>query len=251
MEQGRVSLMSVRLPTPWPATKDWRSSRDGYDRKVAGETASTTTASSLATPDAPTRERGYKLGEFQDFSSATEHQEPDEHYSQPVAFRVGEISMWSLNETDDADRVTVLPPVPEIQQARESTQGEYLAEANIVLEPDLVFGEPLEEPQAYLSQRRRALLVFLLGICAIIGVGVGGGGGTTPAFIDPTPAPSTSASPTPAPSTSVARSNGYIVATSSQLVKGTLHSCCSYVKSHRESRVTRNLFLTRPVFFIL
>jgi hypothetical protein len=49
----------------------------------------------------------------------------------------------------------------------------------------------------------------------------------------------------------LARSNGYIVATSSQLVKGTLqlHSCCSYVKSHRESRVTRNLFLT--VLFIL
>jgi hypothetical protein len=48
------------------------------------------------------------------------------------------------------------------------------------LEPDLVFGEPLEEPQAYWIKpkvRRRALLVFLLGICAIVGVGVGVGVG--------------------------------------------------------------------------
>jgi hypothetical protein len=49
-------------------------------------------------------------------------QEPDENYSQPGAFRVGETSIWSLSETDDADGVTALSPVPEIHQSRENAQ---------------------------------------------------------------------------------------------------------------------------------
>jgi surface protein len=93
--------------------------------------------------------------------------------------------MWSFSETDDADKVTDLPPVPEIHKSRENTQGEYLAEANLVLEPDLVFGEPLEEPQAYWSQpkvRRRALFVFLVVVGMVVGVGVGGSFSAPPIF---------------------------------------------------------------------
>jgi surface protein len=62
---------------------------------------------------------------------------------------------------------------PEIH---EKAQGEYLAEANLVLEPDLVFGEPLEEPRAYWSQRkvqRRALFVLLIVLGAVVGVVAG------------------------------------------------------------------------------
>jgi hypothetical protein len=147
-----------------PATRDWRSSRDAYDRKVAGETASATAPSSLAPSDASTRERGFEIGESRQgklSSSATEDQEPDEHYSQSGAFRADDTLDRTLG---DGERVTARPPVlePEIHQSREKIQGEYLAEANLVLEPGLVFGEPLEEPPAYWSQRkvqRRALLV--------------------------------------------------------------------------------------------
>jgi hypothetical protein len=133
------------------------------------------------------------LGKFS--PSATEDQEPEvqeselsavpppsftqgQHYSRPGAVHVDGIS-----ETTDAFSVTMpsdSDQVPEIHQSRESTQGEYLAEANLVLEPDLVFGVPLEEPKPYWSQpkvRRRALFVFLLGIGAIVGVGVGVGVG--------------------------------------------------------------------------
>jgi hypothetical protein len=76
-----------------------------------------------------------------------------QHYVQPGAF--------SVNETDT--------------QPRENTQGQYLAEANLVWEPVLVFGEPLEEPEAYWSQpkvRRRAFFLFLLGIGLVVAVGV-------------------------------------------------------------------------------
>jgi hypothetical protein len=43
-------------------------------------------------------------------------------------------------------------PVPEMNQSQDITQGQFLAEANLVLEPDLVFGEPLEEPKALWRQ---------------------------------------------------------------------------------------------------
>jgi hypothetical protein len=75
--------------------------------------------------------------------------------------------------------------------SRENTQGVYLTEANLVEEPDLAFGEPLEEPKAYWSQptvRRRALFVFLLVLGMVVGVGVGvgvrGGEPDTPVTVD-------------------------------------------------------------------
>jgi hypothetical protein len=167
-QTASAATPSSSVTSDVPATRDWRSSRDGYGRKVAGESASATTPSSLATPDAPMTERGYGLGEFPDdfSSSATEDQEPEaqeselsavpppsftqgQHYSRPGAVHVDGIS-----ETTDAFSVTMpsdSDQMPEIHQSRENTQGEYLAEANLVLEPDLVFGEPLEEPQAYWS----------------------------------------------------------------------------------------------------
>jgi surface protein len=165
-----------------PARRDWQSSRDKYNRKVAGETASATAPSSLAPPEVPTRERGFGLGGFQGkfSSSATEEKEEERADSQPGAFRVDDTSEWTLSETGDAERVTALPPVPELPQFRENTQGQYLAEANLVLEPDLVFGEPLEDPTPYWSQpkvRRRALLVFLAVVGVVAGVGVGVGVG--------------------------------------------------------------------------
>jgi surface protein len=111
---------------------------------------------------------------------------------QPGAFRVDGAAERTLSETGFAERVaataTALPPaVPEIHQSRENAQGQYLAEANLVLEPDLVFGEPLDEPEV---MRRRAFFVFLLVIGLAVGVGVGvgvgvqGGGSTsaTPIF---------------------------------------------------------------------
>jgi hypothetical protein len=98
-----------------------------------------------------------------------------QHYSRP-----GAVHVEGISDTTDAGFSVTMPydQVPEIPQSRESTQGEYLAEADLVVEPDLVFGEPLEEPKAYWSQpkvRRRALFVFLPGIGAIVGVGVGVG----------------------------------------------------------------------------
>jgi hypothetical protein len=135
---------------------------DEFNRKRAGNTASATAPSSLAPPDAPTRDRGFGLGEFQgEFSSsATEDQEPGEHYSEPWAFRVGETSEWTLSETYDVERVAALPPVPEIQQARENTLWQYLTEANLVVEPDLVFGEPLEEPKEFGASPTCGVVLF-------------------------------------------------------------------------------------------
>jgi surface protein len=163
-------------------TGEWGYNKDEFRRQRPGQTASATTPSSLATPDAPTRERGYELDGFQGNlpSSATEDQEPDEHYSERGAFRVGETPMWSLTETDNAERVTTLSTVPEIHQLWENTQGEYLAEANLVVEPELVVAEPLEEPKALWRQpkvRRRAMFVFLLVVGMLVGVGVGVGFG--------------------------------------------------------------------------
>jgi hypothetical protein len=164
---------SSAVPPDPPGRRDWQSSRDEYNRKVPPE-------------DAPTRTRGFGLGEFQDkFSpSATEEKEEERADSQPGAFRVTETSERTSSETGDVENVAVLPPVPELPQSHENTQGQYLAEANLVLEPDLVFGEPLEDPTPYWSQpkvRRRALLVFLavVGVVAgvSVGVGVGGQGG--------------------------------------------------------------------------
>jgi surface protein len=129
------------------------------------------------------------LGKFS--TSATEDQEPEaqerkraavappslalapgQHYSRPGAVHVDGIS-----ETTDAFSVTMTSDqVPEIHQSRESTQGEYLAEASLVVEPDLVFGEPLEEPKAYWSQpkvQRRAVFVILLVVGMVVGVSVG------------------------------------------------------------------------------
>jgi hypothetical protein len=96
------------------------------------------------------------------------------------------------SETGDVERVTALPPVleHEIHQSRVKAPGEYLAEANLVLEPDFVLGEPLEEPQAYWSQRkvqRRALCLSLLVLGAVVGVVVGvamqGGGSSSESLI--------------------------------------------------------------------
>jgi hypothetical protein len=72
-------------PSDAPATRDWRSSRDGYDRKVAGETVSATAPpTSVPSDAAATRERGYGHGEIQGkFSSA-----PDQDVSRPGAFHV-------------------------------------------------------------------------------------------------------------------------------------------------------------------
>jgi surface protein len=169
---------------------------DEYNRKLAGETvtAPATVPSSLVPLDAS--------------SSATEDQEPEDqegnipaapppsltqgqHDLQPGAFRVDGAEGGTLSETGFAERVaaaataTALPPdVPEIHQSRENAQGQYLAEANLVLEPDLVYGEPLEEPKVLWRQpkvQRLAFFVFLLVVGLVVGVGVGVGGGSTSA----------------------------------------------------------------------
>jgi hypothetical protein len=97
---------------------------------------------------------------------------------QPGAFREDGAAGRTLSETGFAERfaatatATALPPgVPEIHQSRENSQGQYLAEANLVSEHDLVFGESLEEPPAYWSQpkvRRRALFVFLIVLGVVV-----------------------------------------------------------------------------------
>jgi surface protein len=81
-------------------------------------------------------------------------------------------------ETGDPEKVTLLPPVPEMPQSQRNTKQEYLAEADIVLEPDLVIGESPEEPKAFWRQRkvqRGAIFLSLLAIGVVVGVVVGVG----------------------------------------------------------------------------
>jgi hypothetical protein len=121
-----------------------------------------------------------------DAYNRTKDQEPDEHYSQPGAFFESETSEKASSETDDVKKGSALPPaVPEIPQPGKNTQGEYLAEATLVLEPDLVYREPLEEPKVLWRQpkvqRLAFFVVFLLVVGLVVGVGVGVGGGSTSA----------------------------------------------------------------------
>jgi hypothetical protein len=70
-----------------PARRDWQSSRDKYNRKLAGDTASAMPPSSAVPPeDAPTRTRGFGLAEFQDklSSSATDEKEEERPCSEGV-----------------------------------------------------------------------------------------------------------------------------------------------------------------------
>jgi hypothetical protein len=111
---------------------------------------------SLATPDAPTTERGF----------TTADQKPDEHNSEHGAFRVAETSERTLGVTMDADRVTALPPVPEIHHDQENTRGQYLAEATLVSQHDVLIGEIVEEPKDLWRQPKVQRLAFFLSVAA-------------------------------------------------------------------------------------
>jgi hypothetical protein len=205
-ETASAMAPSSLVPSNVPTRRQGRSNMDEYQRKCAREAAPATAPSSSAPPVAPRRERGFGMDEYNRKcagetapTAATSEDQQEEHVdsnefpqemkvaavSQPGAFRVTEDEIsdsFSLTQTSDPFSVTrsaALPPaVPEIHQYQENTQGAYLAEANLVVEPDLVFGEPLEEPQAYWSQpkvRRRALFVFLLVLGMVVSVGVGVG----------------------------------------------------------------------------
>jgi surface protein len=206
---------STLAPADVAARRDWRFNRDEYNRNVAGETPSAVAPSSSIPPDAPTGERGYELDQFQGkfSSSATEDQEPaDEDYSQPGACRVAETLDRTIGETYDVEKVTALPPVPELR-------GQYLAEATLVSQHDVLIGEIVEEPKAIVVEpnaiveepkvtveepkalwkqpkvQRLAFFVLLLVIGVVVSVVVAVGRGSTK--LAPTPAPTLA--PTPAP----------------------------------------------------
>jgi hypothetical protein len=167
---------SSSVPPDVAVRRDWRSSGDEYNRKLAGETSSAVAPSSSVPPDAPTGERGYGLAQFQGkvSSSATEGQEPDEDYSQPGVFRVAETLDRTIGETDGVEKVTALPPVPElhlpeIDQYQENTRGQYLAEATLVSKHDVLIGEIVEEPKALWRQPKVQRLAFFL-LLLVIGV---------------------------------------------------------------------------------
>jgi hypothetical protein len=80
----------------------------------------------------------------------------------------------------DADRVTALPPVPEIHHDQENTRGQYLAEATLVSQHDVLIGEIVEEPKDLWRQpkvQRLAffLLLLVIGVVVAVVVAVGGG----------------------------------------------------------------------------
>jgi hypothetical protein len=87
----------------------------------------------------------------------------------------------TLSVTVDASKSSApFDPVPEIHEYRENTQGAYLTEVHLVVEPDLVFGEPLEETKPLWRQRvvqRLAFFIFLLVVGLVVGVVVAVGGG--------------------------------------------------------------------------
>jgi surface protein len=188
-DAASAAAPSSLAPSDVEATTDWLSNRDEYNRKLAGETASATAPSSSVPPDAPTTKRGFGLVEFlgKFFPSGTEDQEPDEDYSQRWCFRVAKTLDGTLGVTVDADKVTALPPVPEmhlpeIHQYQEITRAQYLAEATLFSKHDLLVGEIVEESKAFWRQpkvQRRAFLIFLLLVGVVVGVVVVVGGGST------------------------------------------------------------------------
>jgi hypothetical protein len=147
VEAGSADAQAIASASP--------ARRQGRSNIASGQSASAAAASTLAPPDTPTTERGFGLVEFhgQFSSSTTEDQEPGEHYSQPGAHRVAGTLGRTFSVTVDTSISQVhSDPVPEMNQSQDITQGQFLAEANLVLEPDLVFGEPLEEPKALWRQ---------------------------------------------------------------------------------------------------
>jgi hypothetical protein len=95
------------------------------------------------------------------------------HYSEPGAFAVG--------ETGNVETMTALFPGPEINHFRENTQGQYLADANLVSEPDLLVGEIVEDTKGFWRQRNVqccTLFLLLLVIGAVVGVTIGVTGGS-------------------------------------------------------------------------
>jgi hypothetical protein len=82
---------------------------------------------------------------------------PGQHVSQPGAFRVlGETSERTLSEADGVERVSSPPLVVKIHQSRENIQGEYLAEAHVVSELDLVYGGVIGRAQSILEPAQGA-----------------------------------------------------------------------------------------------
>jgi surface protein len=128
---------------------------------------------------------------------------PIQCYSRPGAYHVmGKKSESFLSETAPVPSA----PTYATTQSRGYIRGEHLSEAKLVVETDLVFGEPVvgvEEPKGFWRKRKLHCLTviqFLVIIGVAVGITVGvqhrGGGSTT---ADLTTSTHSSDPPTPAP----------------------------------------------------